>query len=60
MVECHHTTGTSDFILKVVAIDIPAYQELMLENVTEIMDIDEIVSIVILSTIKDTKSVPIP
>lgn len=60
VVECHHTTGTSDFILKVVAIDIPAYQELMLENVTEIMDIDEIVSIVILSTIKDTKSVPIP
>ena len=60
VVECHHTTGTSDFMLKVVAIDIPAYQELMLEYVTEIMDIDEIVSIVILSTIKDTKSVPIP
>ena len=60
VVECHHTTGTSDFILKVVARDIPAYQELMLEYVTEIMDIDEIVSIVILSTIKDTNSVPIP
>lgn len=60
VVECHHTTGTSDFILKVVAKDIPAYQELMLEYVTEIMDIDEIVSMVILSTIKDTNSVPIP
>jgi len=60
VVECHHTTGTSDFILKVVARDIPAYQELMLEYVTEIMDIDEIVSMVILSTIKDTNSVPIP
>jgi len=60
VVECHHTTGTSDFILKVVAIDIPAYQELMLEYVTEILEIDEIVSMVILSTIKDTKAVPIP
>jgi DNA-binding Lrp family transcriptional regulator len=60
VVECHHTTGTSDFILKVVAEDIPAYQELIFEYVTETLDIDEIVSMVILSTIKDTKSVPIP
>ena len=60
VVECHHTTGTADFILKVVAPDIPAYQELMLEHVTEILEIDEIESMIILSTIKDTKAVPIP
>ena len=60
VVECHHTTGSADFMLKVVAQDIPAYQELMLESITEIMDIDEIESMVILSTLKDTKAVPVP
>lgn len=60
VVECHHTTGSADFMLKVVAQDIPAYQELMLENITEIMEINEIESMVILSTLKDTKTVPIP
>jgi len=60
VVECHHTTGTSDFILKVVAEDIPSYQELIFEYVTETLDLNEIVSMVILSTVKDTKSVPIP
>ena len=60
VVECHHTTGTADFMLKVVACDISAYQELMLESITEIMEINEIESMVILSTLKDTKSVPIP
>jgi len=60
VVECHHTTGSADFMLKVVAKDIPAYQELMLENITEIMEINEIESMVILSTLKDTKAVPIP
>ena len=60
VVECHHTTGSADFMLKVVAQDIPAYQELMLESITEIMEINEIESMVILSTLKDTKAVPIP
>jgi len=60
VVECYHITGVSDFILKVVAKDIPAYQELMLEYITEIMDIDEIVSMVVMSTIKDAKAVPVP
>lgn len=60
VIECNHTTGTSDFLLKVVAQDIPAYQQLMLEEITDIMEIDEIESMVILSTIKDTKSLPIP
>jgi Lrp/AsnC family leucine-responsive transcriptional regulator len=60
VVECHHTTGSADFMLKVVAQDIPAYQDLMLENITEITEINEIESMVILSTLKDTKAVPIP
>ena len=60
VVECHHTTGTADFMLKVVAEDIPAYQQLMLENITEILEINEIESMVVLSTLKDSRTVPVP
>lgn len=60
IVECHHVTGEADFILKIVCTDIPSYQKLMLEKVTNIEVVDNLQSMVILSTFKDTKIVPIP
>ena len=60
VVECHHVTGQADFILKIVAPDIPAYQTLMLEKVTNIEVVDNMQSTVILSTFKDSKVVPLP
>ncbi len=60
IVECHHVTGQADFILKIVSTDIPSYQNLMLEKVTNIEVVDNLQSMVILSTFKDTKIVPIP
>ena len=60
IIECHHVTGTSDFILKIIAEDIPAYQKLMLEKVTNIEVVDNMQSMIILSTFKDSKKVPIP
>lgn len=60
VVECHHVTGSGDFILKVVAQDIPSYQRLMLEKVSEIEVVDNMQSLVILSTFKDSKALPIP
>ena len=60
IVECHHVTGQADFILKIVCTDIPSYQKLMLEKVTNIEVVDNLQSMVILSTFKDTKIVPIP
>jgi Lrp/AsnC family transcriptional regulator, leucine-responsive regulatory protein len=60
VVECHHVTGQADFILKVVASDIPAYQNLMLEKVSNIEVVDNMQSTVILSTFKDSKVVPLP
>ena len=59
VVECHHVTGQADFILKVVAPDIPAYQNLMLEKVTNIEVVDNMQSTVILSTFKDTHVLPL-
>ncbi len=60
IVECHHVTGSADFILKIVSPDIPAYQNLMVEKVTNIEVVDNLQSMVILSTLKDTKRIPIP
>lgn len=60
IVECHHVTGSADFILKIVCTDIPSYQNLMLEKVTNIEVVDNLQSMVILSTLKDTKRIPIP
>ena len=59
IVECHHITGTGDFILKVVAKDIESYQKLMHEKVSEIESTDSLQSMVILSTFKDNKEMPL-
>lgn len=60
VIECHHITGAGDFILKIVSEDIPAYQQLMLDKVTNIDVVDSMQSLVILSTFKDSKVMPIP
>ncbi len=60
IIECHHITGSGDFILKVIAKDIASYQKLMLERVSEISVVDNLQSMVILSTFKDRKVMPVP
>lgn len=60
VIECHHITGSGDFILRVIAKDITAYQKLMLEKVSEIEVVDSLQSMIILSTFKDSKVMPIP
>ncbi|NJL12106.1 MAG: Lrp/AsnC family transcriptional regulator [Microscillaceae bacterium] len=60
VVECHHVTGSCDFIIKVISEDIQSYQKLMLEEISEIEEISNMQSLVILSTFKDNKVLPIP
>lgn len=60
VIECHHLTGQADFILKIVCTDIPSYQNLMLEKVSNIEVVDNMQTMVILSTFKDSKVVPLP
>jgi DNA-binding Lrp family transcriptional regulator len=60
VIECHHITGAGDFILKLVSTDIASYQQLMLEKVSNIDVVDSLQTMVILSTFKDSKSLPIP
>jgi len=60
VIECHHVTGSGDFLLRVIAKDIASYQLLMLEKVSDIEVVDSLQTLVILSTFKDSKSIPIP
>ena len=60
VIECHHITGRGDFLLKIVTKDIPSYQKLMLEKVTDIKQVDNVQSMIILSTFIDKKVLPIP
>ena len=59
VIEWHHITGTGDFILKVVSENIASYQKLMLDKVSEIEATDSLQSMVILSTFKDNKVMPL-
>lgn len=60
IIECHHITGAGDFILKIVCKDIQAYQQLMLEKVSDIDGVDNLQSMISMSTYKDSKVMPIP
>lgn len=60
VVECHHITGQGDFMLKVVSADITSYQKLILEVISEIPEIDDMQSTVILSTFKSSNVMPLP
>ena len=58
--ECHHITGSADFLLKVIAKDIASYQQLMLEKINEIEEVASTQTMVILSTFKESKVLPLP
>jgi Lrp/AsnC family transcriptional regulator, leucine-responsive regulatory protein len=60
VIECHHITGSCDFLLKIISKDISAYQKLMLEKINEIEEVASTQTMVILSTFKESKVLPIP
>ena len=60
VIECHHITGSGDFILKITSSDIQSYQKLMLEKVSNIEVVDGLQSMIILSTFKNSRVMPIP
>ena len=59
VVECHHVTGSADFLLKILTKDIESYNRFVLEQLIDIDEIGNLQSMVVLSTIKNSKSLPI-
>lgn len=59
VMECHHITGEADFLLKVATRDIPAYEELVLHTLTALENVQNLKTLVVLSTMKQESHYPI-
>lgn len=60
VIECHHITGSGDFLLKVLTTDIPSYQKLILDKLSQIEEIGNMQSMVVLANYKQSKVMPMP
>lgn len=59
VLECYHTTGESDYLLKVVAPDIEGYEAVLLDDLTAISNVSRIHTSFVLSTVKHETRLPI-
>lgn len=60
VLECHVLMGSVDFMLRIVTEDIEAYERFFFERLSQVPGVQEINSIVALSEIKSTTSLPLP
>lgn len=59
IVEAYVITGEADYLLKIVTTDIPAYEILLFKQLSQIEAIERMKTMVTLSTIKNSKVLPI-
>jgi Lrp/AsnC family transcriptional regulator len=59
VLECHVLMGSVDFMLRIVAADIEAYERFFFEKLSRLPGVQEINSTVALSEIKSTTALPI-
>ena len=59
VLECHVLMGSVDFMLRVVAADIEAYERFFFEKLSRLPGVQEINSTVALSEIKSTTALPL-
>lgn len=59
VLECHHVTGNSDFLLKVILKDIEAYNQFLLRKLSNVPNISNIESSFSLSSRKTSMALPI-
>jgi Lrp/AsnC family transcriptional regulator len=60
VLECYVMMGSIDFMLRIVAADIDAYERFFFEKLSRVPGIQEISSMVALSEIKATTALPLP
>jgi Lrp/AsnC family transcriptional regulator len=59
VVECHVLMGAADFLLKIVAKDIHAYERFFFERLSSLDGVQDVTSSVALSVIKEPSGLPI-
>jgi len=58
--ECHHITGSANFLLKIVTTDIQTFQQLVTQEISRIQEVGSLQSMIVLSVIKESKVMPVP
>ncbi len=59
IVDCYHVTGRADYLLRVVAKDIPSYELFVMETLSTLPGVQHIETMMVLSAVKESKSLPI-
>ncbi len=59
IVDCYHVTGRADYLLRVVAKDIPNYELFVMETLSTLPGVQHIETMMVLSAVKESKSLPI-
>jgi len=59
VVECHHVTGSSDFLIKILTKDIETYNNFVLDKLISIKEIGNLQSMVVLNTYKNSMVIDI-
>jgi Lrp/AsnC family transcriptional regulator len=59
VLECHVLMGAFDFLIRVVAADIDAYQTFFFEKLSRLPGVQEVNSVISLSEIKSTTALPL-
>ncbi len=59
IVDCYHITGRADYLLRVVAKDIPSYELFVMETLSALPGVQHIETMMILSAVKESHSLPI-
>ena len=59
ILECYHVTGEFDYLLKIVASDISAYRDFVIDELLGIAGVSKIETLVVLKSEKQTFNLPI-
>jgi Lrp/AsnC family transcriptional regulator len=59
VLECYHATGEFDYLLKIVASDISAYRNFVMDELLGIAGVSRLESLVVLKSEKQTFNLPI-
>jgi DNA-binding Lrp family transcriptional regulator len=58
ILECYQVTGNADYFLKVIVKDIPSFERLISNKLSQIEEIGQMQTMMILSKVKDSKVIP--
>jgi len=56
VVECHHITGSGDFLIKILTLNMKTYHEFILTYLIDVEEIGNMQSMIILKTYKQSRS----